>query len=115
MADLGDLRGPGRFDPEGDANSVSLRWKAWLEEFQCFADCKGVTDLPNDRTNDEKRTENRSKRRALLLYLAGPKLRTTFNSLEITGNEHLTQRFNAMFSENRFKMLTKLQHSTCHV
>ena len=101
MADLGDLRGPGRFDPEGDANSVSLRWKAWLEEFQCFADCKGVTDLPNDGTNDEKR-------RALLLYLAGPKLRTTFNSLEITGNEHLTQRFNAMFSENLFKMLMKL-------
>ena len=41
-ADFSDVRGLKAFNPAGDANQVSLKWKAWLEEFEAYADSKGL-------------------------------------------------------------------------
>ena len=78
---LGDLRSPAHFCPDGEASSVSIRWKAWKDEFGLYADCKGMfNDKP---TPDTTRAETcRRKRRALFLYCLGPKVREIFNGLD---------------------------------
>ena len=82
---LGDLRSPAHFCPDGEASSVSIRWKAWKDEFGLYADCKGMfNDKP---TPDTTRAETcRRKRRALFLYCLGPKVREIFNGLEDKGD-----------------------------
>lgn len=81
---LGDLRGPAQFCPDGEASSVSIRWKAWKDEFNLYADCKGVfNDKPT--TDTDKAKTSRRKRRALFLYCLGSKVREIFNGLEGKG------------------------------
>ncbi len=62
------------FNDTGDARAVSL---AWLEEFEAFADSKGlfITHEADDKV----------QRRALLLYTAGAAVRETFRTLNNTG------------------------------
>ena len=80
--ELSDLRGPVQFNPEGDAGSVASRWEAWLEEFEAFADCKGLLNTTSNSVEDRKA---RTQRRALLLYCAGPRVRSTFKTLTDVG------------------------------
>ena len=97
MATFSELRCPGKFEEEGDLNLVSLKWKAWLEEFESYADCKDIPNLANDGTHDADYKTKRTKRRALLLYLAGPQVRAVFKDLPDKGNaDDYTAAVNAL-------------------
>ena len=78
---MDSLRGPGRFDTEGEASIIASAWEEWVEEFEAYADCVGAT---NDTGAGAEKVKNRTKRRALLLYHAGPRVREVFKSLNET-------------------------------
>ncbi|XP_069752396.1 palmitoyl-protein thioesterase ABHD10, mitochondrial-like [Narcine bancroftii] len=42
--------GIAHFDPTGDASTVSVKWKAWLEEFESYDDSQAVTSTPDEVT-----------------------------------------------------------------
>ena len=67
------------FDCHGDQNTLGLRWKRWLTAFELFADGKGLI-LNEDNAN------NRQRRRALMLHLAGPDVQDIFLTLPNTGD-----------------------------
>ena len=71
-----DTRGPSHFTPDGDASTVSVNWDAWLEEFEAFADSKGLFNLAG-----EDNANMRAQRKALLLYHAGPRVREIHSTL----------------------------------
>lgn len=116
---MSDLRGPERFDAEGDATTVSVRWKAWLEEFEAFADCKGLFNNSGG-ANKAMRTQ----RRSLLLYLAGPNVRQAFNNIPDNGenddyekamtklNAHYTVTPNKTFLRHVFRKEIQKQSET---
>ena len=35
-------RGPSTICPDGEASAVSIAWEEWPEEFEAFADSKGI-------------------------------------------------------------------------
>ena len=90
---------PCKFDVVGDASTVSIRWEAWLEEFEAYADSRG---LFND-------ADHKTQRRAALLYIAGAEVRKVFKTLSDTGNaneygkavtalnKHFTVEHNTLF------------------
>ena len=62
------------FDPDATAGaSLAPRWKTWLSDFKTY--------LVENATTDDTR------KRALLLYLAGPRVREIFRYLPDTGDE----------------------------
>ena len=67
------------FDCHGDQNTLGLRWKRWLTAFELFADGKGLI-LNEDNAN------NRQRRRALMLHLAGPDVQDILLTLPNTGD-----------------------------
>ena len=67
------------FDCYGDQNTLGLRWKRWLTAFELFADGKGLI-LNEDNAN------NRQRRRALMLHLAGPDVQDLFLTLPNTAD-----------------------------
>ena len=53
------------FDPDVDVGaSVGPRWRIWLEDFETFVVANAITDD--------------TRKRALLLYQAGPRVREIF-------------------------------------
>ena len=53
------------FDPDAEIGvNIAPRWHIWLEDFQMYLVATGITD--------------KKKKRALLLYQAGPKVRDIF-------------------------------------
>ena len=120
MAESSDLRGPGQFNIDGDAASISVRFKSWIREFNLFADCKGYfNESPTPDTDGAK--SDRKRRRALLLYCIGPKARDVFETFENTGDpdnydqavKSLTDHFNVTPNSSYLRhMFRKLvQHS----
>ena len=67
-----DIGRPGNFEVEGEASVVATAWLAWIEEFDCYADCKG---LFNPSGTSAKETSLRRQRQALLLFCGGPRVR----------------------------------------
>ena len=67
------------FDCHGNQNTLGLRWKRWLTAFELFAVGKGLI-LNEDNAN------NRQRRRALMLHLAGPDVQDLFLTLPNTGD-----------------------------
>ena len=59
------------FDPHGDPNSVSQRWKKWIRGFKMYADASGCSD--------------KKQRRQLLLHSSGPEVQDIFDTLGDTG------------------------------
>lgn len=91
-------KGPSNFSPEGEASDVAIRWEEWLEEFQSFADSKGLLDM--EGTSDKVK-QSRAQRKALLLYHAGPGVRSLVKSFETTERDDyqgLVQKLNAHFA-----------------
>ena len=85
MGEASDLRGPGHFNVDGDAASISVRFKSWIREFDLFGDCKGYfNETPETDTAEAKGL--RKRRRALLLYCIGPKAREIFETLGDQGD-----------------------------
>ena len=61
------------FDPNVDPSTISLRWKEWLNRFNRFLVAANIN--------------NTSRKRAMLLYQAGPAVDKIFQTLENTGEE----------------------------
>eukprot|EP00794_Sanderia_malayensis_P013251 gene13251-14613_t len=59
-----------RLDAEVGA-SLATRWKDWLDDFEMFLLASGITD--------------KTRKRALLLYQAGPQVREIFKNLTEVG------------------------------
>ena len=125
MSDLSDLRGPPKFNTEGNASDISLRWKQWREEFEAFADCKGLFNTkPGTSSAADNWVNQRSQRRALLLYCGGQRLREIFSSLDNTGNAdnydsavkaldtHFNVAVNSTFQRHMFRKLMQDEGET---
>ena len=59
---LSEVRGLPCFDPKGEPNSLSVRWKRWKRAFNLYLTSKGIT-------NEEQKIKV-----ALLLYSGGMEL-----------------------------------------
>ena len=73
MAGL-DFSGIKQFDPHSEPSSLALQWKDWLQRFKR---CIVAFDI-----------KDKARKRALLLYLAGPKVETIFATLPDTSEEN---------------------------
>ena len=84
-----DFSGIPKFNPNEDPTSVGQRWKDWLKRFQRFI-------VAMD-------TEDPTRKRNLLLYLAGPEVDKIFGTLPETGeekeklNEYFTPKKNVLY------------------
>jgi hypothetical protein len=55
-----EFRGPEKFVSDGDAPSVSLRWRSWIEEFEFYAYTKGFfNDEGEGGTKSEKQARKK--------------------------------------------------------
>ncbi len=72
MAGL-NFSGIQQFNPHSDQSSLAVRWKDWVKR---FSRCMVGLDI-----------KAKARKRALLLYLAGPEVETIFATLEDTGEE----------------------------
>ena len=108
------FRRPTAFEVTGDSQKVSREWKAWIEEFEAYADSMGLFINDADDTNQQQR-------RALLLYTAGKEVRNVFKQLPDTGeakdyqkavdalNRHFIKRTNATFLRHKFRLIVQMK------
>jgi hypothetical protein len=62
------------FLPDAEiGSSLAAKWKLWMEDFEMFISASGITDP--------------KRKRALLLYQAGQRVRQIFRQLQDTGTE----------------------------
>ena len=61
------------FEPKADPTNTSARWTQWIERFNTFLIASNIKDT--------------SRKRALLLYQAGPEVHEIFKTLPDTGDE----------------------------
>ena len=62
------------FNPDAEVGaSLATRWKTWVADFDMFLLASGITDP--------------RRKRALLLYQAGPRIREIFKQQSDTGND----------------------------
>ena len=111
-------KGPAEFCPDGDSSVVSTSWAAWVEEFEAFADSKGVFNLAGDNKKDM-----RTQRKALLLYHAGARVREIHSTLTATArhayddfltglNTYFTVEPNETFQRHIFRKMIQLEDET---
>ena len=63
-----------KFRPDAKVRaSITTRWNNWQSDFEIFLTTRGITDP--------------KRKRALLLYQAGPRAREIFKRLPETGND----------------------------
>ena len=96
-----DFSGISRFDPHADASSLSQRCNVWIKRFQRFIVAMVIKDP--------------TRRRALLLYLAGPEVKPIFDNLPDTGEskdfekaveklaEYFSPKMNIMYETHVFR------------
>ena len=100
-----------QFDPDVDVGaSVGPRWRIWLEDFETFVVANAITDD--------------TRKRALLLYQAGPRVREIFRQLPNTGEakdykkavEKLTEYFepqkNKLYEVYKFRQAAQQSNET---
>lgn len=120
-----DARGPEKFNPDGDAATVSINWKAWLEEFETFVDYKGLFNSPDvEGDNGIDNSDMRRQRRAALLFYGGPRVRQIFKDLPNKGNNdeyttaitalntYFTVTPNKIFQRHMFRKAVQNQNET---
>ena len=111
-------KGPAEFCPDGDSSVVSTSWAAWVEEFEAFADSKGVFNLAGGNKKDM-----RTQRKALLLYHAGARVREIHSTLTATArhayddfltglNTYFTVEPNETFQRHIFRKMIQLEDET---
>ena len=105
------------FDCHGDQNTLGLRWKRWLVAFELFADGKGLIV-------NEENANNRQRRRALLLHLAGTDVQDIFFTLPNTGdakdykkavdalNAYFVPKVDTTYARHCFRQLTQATGET---
>ena len=90
MAAKFDLMPMQPFDPGTEPNTSSGRWKKWIRRFQTYLIAANIT--------------SDTQKRAMLLYMAGPRVMDIFDALSATGTDDefdvavtkLTAYFNPM-------------------
>ena len=100
---LSGLPGLPAFDAVGEPATLAQRWTTWKNEFELYVTASGITDP--------------TQKRALLLHLAGPRVRDIFNnsiSADVRGgekdydkvmdslSEHFKHRKNASMARQTF-------------
>ena len=105
-----EVRGLPCFDPKGEPNSLSVRWKRWKRAFNLYVASKGVT---NDR-----------QKVALLLHTGGMALQevcytlvpedqeTTFNDCLTALDGYFTPKVNVPFERHQFRQMQQLDGET---
>ena len=73
-----DKSGIQKFHCTGDATNLGPQWTRWLSRFEIYADSKGLIVVPD-------KDDNKQRRRALLLHLAGEEVQDIFDTLPDTG------------------------------
>ena len=99
------------FHPEAEVEaSLATRWKNWIADFDMFIIASGITDP--------------KRKRALLLYQAGPRIREIFKQIPDTGNdddyerakdklrEHFEPQKNRRYEVYRFRKATQEPQET---
>jgi hypothetical protein len=62
------------FDPDSDIGAnIGPKWKIWMEDFEMYITANGVTD--------------KAKKRALLLYQTGARVREIFRQIPDNGDD----------------------------
>ncbi|CAB4042629.1 Hypothetical predicted protein [Paramuricea clavata] len=62
------------FDPDSDIGAnIGPKWKIWMEDFEMYITANGITD--------------KAKKRALLLYQAGTRVREIFRQVPDNGDD----------------------------
>ena len=113
-------RGPASFCPDGEASDISVRWAEWLEEFEAFADSKGLFNIAGA---DAAQQNMRAQRKALLLYHAGARVREIARPFDATDrhaydafvtqlNEHFTVEVNTTFQRHLFRRMIQTDQET---
>ena len=105
------LQGLPPFDPDLDVGaSVGPRWRTWLADFETFV-------IANDITDDKRK-------RALLLYQAGSRVREIFRQLHDTGedkdykkavdklNEYFEPQKNRLYEVYKFRQAKQQEGET---
>lgn len=117
MAAADGLRGMRPFDVDGDSSSVSVRWKAYIEEFDAYADCRNLFVTADS-------DENKAQRHALLMYTAGTHVRELFRTLPNTGGpkdldacmkaltDHLVVPTNRIYQRHVFRKTAQMESET---
>ena len=110
---LSGLPGLPAFDAVGEPATLSQRWLTWKNEFELYVTASGISDP--------------TQKRALLLHLAGPKVRDVFNNsipAEARGeakdykkamdclSEHFKLKKNALMARQTFLAATPLAGET---
>ena len=99
------------FHPEAEVGaSLATRWKNWIADFDMFIIASGIIDP--------------KRKRALLLYQAGPRIREIFKQIPDTGNdddyekakdklrEHFEPQKNRRYEVYRFRKATQESQET---
>lgn len=103
-----DKSGIQKFNCTGDSTNVGPQWKRWLNRFEIYADSKGLIVVAG-------KDDNKQRRRALLLHLAGEDVQDIFETLPDTGeakdyqkavnalNKHFIPKKNTAHARHLFK------------
>ena len=110
MKQVLEVRGLPCFDPKGEPNSLSVRWKRWKRAFNLYVASKGVT--------------NEGQKVALLLHSGGIELQeiyytlvsedqeTTFNDCLTALDNYFTPKANVPFERHVFRQMQQLEGET---
>ena len=98
------------FEPKADSTNTSARWTQWIERFNTFLIASNIKDP--------------SRKRALLLYQAGPEIHEIFKTLPDTGDEkdfdkavqaltkHIEPEKNRIYQTYMFRQATQQENET---
>ena len=99
------------FQPDAELGaSLAARWKDWMADFEMFITASGITDA--------------KRKRALLLYQSGPRVREIFKQLPDTGadedydvataklHEYFEPQRNRRYEVYRFRQATQERNET---
>ena len=107
-----------KFPCFGDNATLGTRWKRWLSAFELYADGKGLI------MNEETPQNDKQRRRALLLHLAGPDVQDIFLTLSDTGaawdcnkavkalNDHFVPQVNISAARHAFRQMSQNEGKT---
>ena len=110
MKQITDIYGLPHFDPKGEPNSLSVRWKRWKRAFNLYVASKGVT--------------NEGQKIALLLHSGGMELQeiyytlvpedieTTFNDCLAALDNYFTPKVNVPFERHVFRQMQQMEGET---
>ena len=97
---LSGLPGLPAFDAVGEPATLAQRWLTWKDEFELYVTASGISDP--------------TQKRALLLHLAGPKVRDVFNnSIPHSRSMRRSERLQKSYGLPLGTLQTKKEHSDC--